>query len=155
MIQLARRIIWLALAVAASTLLFHATVRANAPAGRYTVSSGTVFDNKTKLTWQQTPASSAMTGPDAKTYCAGVSSTLGGSGWRLPTEKELLTLVDYSQAAAPLIDPSAFPGTPASFFWSSTPLAASPGRSLYVDFSTGLATYPFSASDTAEARCVH
>jgi hypothetical protein len=60
---------------------------ANAPAGRYTIAEGTVYDTKTMLTWQQTIPTRQYYWADAKTYCgsATVSSALGGSGWRLPT----------------------------------------------------------------------
>jgi hypothetical protein len=76
---------------------------ASAPAGRYVVTNGgtgngTVYDTKTKLTWQQTVSSTTYTWADAKTYCAGVGTSLGGTGWRLPTLKELQTIVDYSQS---------------------------------------------------------
>ena len=69
---------------------------AAAPAGHYVVSgAGTVLDTKSKLTWQQ--AGSLGTFAEAKAYCAQLGSTLGGAGWRLPTFKELLTLLDLSQ----------------------------------------------------------
>jgi hypothetical protein len=96
----------------------------SAPAGRYTTASGTVSDIKTKLTWQQMAPAAAFTLTDAKTYCeltAGMS--LAGTGWRLPTVKELLTILDYSHSSAPFIDRSAFPSTPSAPFLSSTPTA--------------------------------
>jgi hypothetical protein len=55
----------------------------------YTAAGGTVYDAKTKLTWQQTVSSSMYTWADAKTYCAGVGTSLGGTGWRLPREQEM------------------------------------------------------------------
>src|ERR1700690_1382575 len=73
---------------------------ATAPAGRYTYpATGTVYDTKTKLTWQQTAQSAPRpyAGAAAKTYCAGVGATLGGTGWRLPTVKELQTIVGESR----------------------------------------------------------
>ena len=60
---------------------------------RYTTAGGTVYDTKTKLTWQQAISSSTYTWADAQTYCAGVSMSLGGTGWRLPTLVELKTIV--------------------------------------------------------------
>lgn len=145
-----------ALACAALTLLLDADVRANAPAGRYTVSgagaAATVLDTKTKLTWQQTPASTPLAWADAKTYCAGVGSTLNGTGWRLPTVKELLTLVDYS-GTMPAIDATAFPDTPNTFFWSSTPLASSAVDAWDVVFGDG-STFTSDIATTNEVRCV-
>jgi Protein of unknown function (DUF1566) len=120
---------------------------ANAPAGQYVVTAGgtgngTVYDTKSKLTWQQTVSSTTYyTWADAKTYCAGVGASLGGTGWRLPTLKELQSLVDYSQSTAPMIDPNAFPSTPASSFWSASRLAGSPSNAWSVNFSGGGSGY--------------
>jgi len=99
------------------------TVEAGAPPGRYTTSNGTVTDTKTKLIWQQLPAPSTMTWDSARSYCAGVSATLGGSGWRLPTIKELQTLVDPSRSR-PAIDVTFFPDTALVGSWTSTRYAA-------------------------------
>jgi hypothetical protein len=103
---------------------------ASAPTGRYVITAGgtgngTVYDTRTKLTWQQTAPSTTYALADAKTYCAGMSTTLGGTGWRLPTIKEIVTIIDFSVGysnapGAPMIDPNAFPGTPPSEFWSSS-----------------------------------
>ena len=132
---------------------------ANAPAGRYLVtnggtSSGTVYDTKTKLTWQQTISSISYAWADAKTYCAGVGSSLGGTGWRLPTLKELQSLVDYSQTTPPMIDWTAFPGASSEFFWSASPLAGSSSYASWsVDFNFGL-TFYHDVSYNDSVRCV-
>jgi Protein of unknown function (DUF1566) len=121
----------------------------NAPAGRYTYpAAGTVYDTKTKLTWQQTLASE-YAWADAKTYCAGVGATLGGTGWRLPTMKELQTIIDEST----LIDLTAFPRSPASPVWSSSLLAGSPSTAWFVDFLNGT-TFGEDVSATLHVRCV-
>jgi hypothetical protein len=88
--------------------------------------AGTVLDTKTNLTWQQTAATAAMTEPDAEAYCSGLS--LSGGGWRLPTARELLTLVNYT-VSFPLLDQTAFPGSAAgadgaNVYWSSTSAGA-------------------------------
>jgi hypothetical protein len=118
-------------------------VRADAPPGRYTASGGTVVDNATQLTWQQLVATSGgddgagrSTWANANGYCA----SLGG-GYRLPTAKELLTIVDFSKAN-PAIDTSAsaFPDTPPEEFWTATPLAGSPPTSAwFISFVDGYA----------------
>jgi hypothetical protein len=127
---------------------------ANAPNGRYMTSGGTVLDTKTKLTWQQTAPTTTYTWANGKAYCASAAvSALGGSGWRLPTVKELLTLVDYSHASAPYIDENAFPGTPASGFWSSSPVAGSPSFAWIVNFINGN-TGSYTAVYTDSVRCV-
>jgi hypothetical protein len=135
------------------------SVDAAAPAGHYVVTpgsgtgNGTVYDSKSKLTWQQTVSSTLYTLADAKTYCAGVGASLGGTGWRVPTIKELLSIGDSSQAAAPMIDPNAFPSTPAANFWSSSPLAGSSSYAWYVNFSYP-APLAYGVSDTHYVRCV-
>ncbi len=111
---------------------------ANAPAGRYTTANGTVYDTKTKLTWQQAVPSTTYTWANAKAYCSGLS--LAGTGWRLPTVKELHTIVDESRPnpmTNPWIDPNAFPSTPSDYFWSSSPLAGSSPYAWVIDFSCG------------------
>jgi len=125
---------------------------AEPPPARYAISNGTVHDAKTGLTWQQVFALANYSQPDAQTYCTNLN--LGGFRWRLPTMKELLTLVDFSQSSSPTIDLTAFPGTPEDEFWTSTAYAGGAGRGLGVDFSYGLA-YTTSVSIPYNARCVH
>jgi hypothetical protein len=124
---------------------------ADAPPGRYTISAGTVIDTKTGLTWQQGVGPGANWA-NAKTYCAGLS--LAGTGWRLPTMKELLTILDVLRSGAPYIDQTAFPG-PAAAFWSSTPYAPSSGNAWIV-YTTALssANYFLSVSSSTTVRCV-
>jgi hypothetical protein len=137
---------------------------ANAPSGRYTVSGGTVYDTKTKLTWQQTSplAAYAISAGAAANYCAGLSSTLGGSGWRLPTVKELLSIIDYSQLTNGRLmlpgmatDPAfLYTGAPLPIVWSSTPSAQNPLTAAWtVDFSQG-ATLVNPDGNQNAVRCV-
>jgi hypothetical protein len=134
------------------------SVDAAAPAGHYVVTAGsgtgngTVYDSKSKVTWQQTVSSTAYTLADAKTYCAGVGASLGGTGWRVPTIKELLSIVDFSQTAGPMIDRNAFPSTPSNSFWSSSPLAGSSSLAWYVHF--GFGGTGNSVASTYSVRCV-
>ena len=137
-------------AVALVVVALTASADANAPAGRYTTTGGTVYDTKTKLTWQQAVAPGTYTWAGAKSYCAGLN--LGGTGWRLPTIKELQTIVDDSQTN-PSIDTTAFPSTPADWFWSSSPLAGSSSYAWSVHFYDGVASN-FGVSDTYYVRCV-
>ena len=133
-------------------VLSTASADASAPAGRYTAAGGTVYDTKTKLTWQQTAPSTDYTWTDAKTSCAGAGASLGGAGWRLPTIKELQTIVDDSRSN-PSIDPTAFPGVPGNPFWSSSPLAGSSSNAWFVSFYDGSASYG-GVSDMHNVRCV-
>lgn len=130
-------------------VLFDAPANANAPAGRYTVTADTVVDSRTELTWQRAtgPASSWE---DAGSYCEGLS--LNGTGWRLPTVKELLTLVDHSRTD-PAIDTTAFPDTESGWYWSSTPRASGSTEAWHVRFEWGDA-WPESRVSDGFVRCV-
>lgn len=140
--------------VAALALAFTAPAYANAPSGRYTASGGTVYDTKTKLTWQQTITPTAYSFTDATTYCASLGASLGGAGWRVPTIKELQTILDLSQAAGPFVDRTAFPSTPLHYFWSSTPQVGTSSGPWIVDFGLGNLTLP-GMSTANNVRCVH
>lgn len=154
-------------ALIAVVLLASATsLLADAPAGRYAVEGGVVLDTKTGLRWQQMVSSPATKWTGALRYCKALS--LGGftSGWRVPSMKELRTLVDESRYN-PAIDTTTFPGvasagspgSPATFFWSSTPVATFPIMAWYVDFYAGSAGHGVidtkdAAGNTNLVRCV-
>jgi Protein of unknown function (DUF1566) len=120
---------------------------------RYTVQGGVVFDNDTKLRWQQ-GFTSNLNASQAAGYCATLN--LGGGGFRLPTVFELQTIVDESRPK-PLIDDAAFPMTPSDIFWSSTPMVAQEGISnWYVNF--GITSYEIAGTkavtESHYVRCV-
>jgi hypothetical protein len=132
----------------ASALVVSAS-RADAPAGRFTVSAGTVYDTKTRLTWQQTLDVNSYTWAQAGTYCAG-----RGPGWRLPTIGELQTIVDESRAGN-VIDRTAFPNSPPTWTWSGTAAAGSPTSAWLVDFTNGTAFWRLdNKTTTNRVRCV-
>ena len=126
---------------------------AASPSGRYVTTTGgpvvTVYDTMTKLTWQQSFYSVANQAA-GKTYCAGIPTDQQMT-WRLPTTKELLTLVDFSSATAPMIDTSAFPQTPAFPFVTLT-VEGGAAPSHGVNFGTG--TIGNANSGTLYVRCV-
>jgi hypothetical protein len=97
-----------------------AHARADAPAQRYELrASGLVaYDVRTKLSWQRATAPSTYrTLADAKSYCSQLD--LNGSGFRVPTLRELATIVDTNRTY-PAIDPTAFPNTSNELYWSAT-----------------------------------
>lgn len=63
-------------------------------------------------------------GCDTEKFAAAVNAggLCGATGWRLPTRKELCSIVDSSRYN-PAIDTTYFPNTPSSVFWSSSPYA--------------------------------
>ena len=94
--------------------------------------NGTVTDNNTGLMWQQQDdgltynwyqASGTFDvtyNPASQNVCSAIS--LGEhSDWRLPSERELFTIVDYGiPDPGPTIDTTYFPNTKLHWYWSST-----------------------------------
>jgi hypothetical protein len=124
------------------------------PSSQYVIQAGgTVFDDRTGLTWQQSVPSQTYAWSDAQSYCNGNAAGLPGSGWRLPSMKELQTIVDDAQVN-PAIDPNAFPSTPFDVaYWTSTPEVGVPGYAWYVLFGAGLANHNLT-SVAYHVRCV-
>lgn len=119
-------------------------------AEQYSFTSHSVKDEKTGLTWQRYVDPDDYEWAEAKQYCMQLG--LDGGGWRLPTVKELLTLVDPTRAD-PAIDPKVFPLTPDRNFWSATQLAKATAVAWYVDFGYGHADYTSNIQEY-RVRCV-
>ena len=96
-----------------------------------------VRDNVTGLIWQMDTAPGTYTWQQAIDYCENL--TLGVySDWRLPTIKELSTIVDSSiPYPGPTINTAYFPNTQSSHYWSSTTYAVHPDVAFYVYFIHG------------------
>jgi hypothetical protein len=124
---------------------------ADAHPGRYVVKPGLVYDTKTKLTWQQDAAPSSYTWSDAKAFCTGV--TQNNLMWRLPSLKELETLVDESRVN-PAIDHTAFPNTQGKYFWTVSPVTNFTDNAWVVDFNRGGDLF-FDVATPNLVRCVH
>ncbi|MEI6805751.1 MAG: DUF1566 domain-containing protein [Myxococcaceae bacterium] len=124
-----------------------------------TAGSVQVKDQITGLIWQRTQApslynwSASAAAGSAQTYCQLL--TLGNVTWRLPTVKELTSLVDYG-IVNPSINTTIFPGTSNNGFWSSTALAASSINAWSVDFGYdgGMVTSGGNTSNSRYVRCV-
>lgn len=108
---------------------------------------GTATHKPTGLMWKrclegQTWSGSTCTGianvftwRDAKTI---VSTFANKNDWRLPTQQELLSLVDYTKpASTPTLNTGLFPNDPASGVWSGSPYAYDAGFAWFVHFSYG------------------
>lgn len=124
--------------------------RADVPSDRYTIDNGTVFDKKTLLTWQQTISPITYTWAAAQTHCTELN--LNGMVWRVPSVKELQTIVDEKEQN-PAIDPTAFPNTPVDFFWTSSRLAGSTSYAWPVVFHLGT-TDIVAVANMYRVRCV-
>ena len=79
---------------------------------------GTVSDTSTGLMWQKETPDDTITWEQALSYCENLELATY-TDWRLPTQKELRNLVDYSRYN-PAINTDFFPFTFSSFYWSST-----------------------------------
>ena len=121
------------------------------PVTRYDVIGGAARDVRTGVVWQVTPIPGAKLLTEAKLACQ--SLVLGGvGGWRLPTVRELASLVDESREAVPLL-PMLFQAGPSGRFWSSTPRAKPPAATYVVDFETANMVPEESISTPLSVRC--
>jgi hypothetical protein len=170
----ARRAAWRAGVV----VVVATAARADAPGDQYGLfDSNTVDfiqDNWTHLSWQRYPPAQLVTFDQAATYCENLALGKFQTGWRVPSYKELLTLVDESPHTEyelvggtyanlrKLIDIHPFPGTPVDHdHWSSSPVLPSlhPNQpdviyAYTVAFGTGEAGFQ-DVTSTQYVRCVH
>ncbi len=140
--------------------------RADAPPDQYAAfnqADTVIMDSKTLLNWQRT-VTKLSTFSEAVAACNALSLGVFPSGWRLPSYKELLTLVDESPhleypTGAPVqiaIDGNAFPETPINppQYWTSSADPNAPGSLLVVEFNGGTGVSLMGAGP-AWVRCVH
>ena len=101
-----------------------------------------VTDSKTGLTWQRCSAGQSF----AAGTCSGTANTYTHeealayaktqTGWRLPSVKELSSLVD-SSLIGPAISATVFPATPTYSAWASSPYASDAASAWVVNFADG------------------
>jgi hypothetical protein len=88
------------------------------PKSRFVVlDGGLVRDTLTGLVWQQQTSTTKLSLSDATEYCSTV-----GTGFRMPTLKELDSIVDLTVTSGAIINQAVFPNTPAEGFWTSSPV---------------------------------
>ncbi|MBH1988775.1 MAG: DUF1566 domain-containing protein [Myxococcaceae bacterium] len=102
-----------------------------------TGSSTQVVDTHTGLVWERNPASVPHNWTISKNYCA--SLELGGYYWRVPTIKELMTLINASSSGF-LFNDTVFPSTMYNGYWASQQLADA-GYSWVVSFADATVGY--------------
>ncbi len=128
--------------------------------------NSTVTHTPTNLMWKrcaegQTWTGSACSGTassytfDQANALTGTTIFAGQSDWRVPTEDELLSLVDYTIAyPGPAINNSVFPATPSSAFWSGSPSAKYSSGAWVVSFGDGSTSSSASRSGSYAVRLV-
>ncbi|WP_437819224.1 DUF1566 domain-containing protein [Sorangium sp. So ce1078] len=119
------------------------------PPDQYTVvSPGEVMDNYTGLVWQQGYSPATMTWDEAETYCATLG--LNDHAWRLPSIRELATLVDEAQVA-PSINRTMFPDTQYGarsndWYWGSHAAVRNAPAAWALNFDDGFTGFNAGAS---------
>ena len=96
-----------------------------------------IKDTRTNLMWEDTPhvKESKTTQPKAEKYCTNL--TLGSfTDWRLPTIKELLSIVDYKRVE-PALSPAFTYIEDESFYWTKTVVADESDAFWGVNFKRG------------------
>jgi hypothetical protein len=116
-----------------------------APPNQYTaISADEAQDNYTGLIWQRNGNASGLISWDqAVTYCS--TLTLGGNTWRLPSVRELATLVDEARVA-PAINRTMFPNTQYgarsnNWYWASHHSRGSTTYAWGLNFDDGFTGY--------------
>jgi len=115
-----------------------------------------VFDENLKLEWQQKIPEGEFDWQSAANYCG--QKYAGGYGWRLPTPKELLSIVDNGRYD-PAINTDYFPGTPDEWFWTSADFASTAdsdqNKAWFVRFDKGFLSHKSKTeSEKMHVRCV-
>lgn len=100
-------------------------------------------DNVTGLIWEvKTPgnANDSFNFADASDVHAdavNAAELCGFNDWRVPSRRELLSIVHFGAASSPRIDTTFFPNTVGSFYWSSDIFAPDPANAWFVLFNNG------------------
>ncbi len=111
-----------------------------------------VPDKKNAIYWQDNISSqkSSKDWDDAVLYCDELDLN-GMDHWRLPTFKELFSIVDYTRVH-PAINP-VFSFVNEGTYWTSTDFASNTSRAWTIDFRTGKTYYSYKTTNHA-VRCV-
>ena len=91
---------------------------------------------------------------DANSYCSTLG--IGGRAWRLPTARELKSLVDYGKSASPAINLTIFNNTyftQGTRYWTSNNLASNTTISWGIDYFDGILTFG-SKSNNSYVKCI-
>lgn len=126
-----------------STLAAQAACPSTPTASRFTATGAEVTDQKTGLVWArcsvgQTWSGGACTGTATlHTHEQALQIAQTTSGWRMPNVKELASIADKG-CESPVIDVAAFPNTPSTEYWTSSPRVRNTDYVWSVNFELGV-----------------
>ena len=112
--------------------------------------NGTVFDRSSGLMWQQAEGGEGNW-DEALTFCEDLDLA-HYTDWRLPTVKELRSLIDEGRSQ-PALDTGYFPEAAAAAYWSSTNYIPNAFSVWKVDFRDGIVNSDLRSS-LQRIRCV-
>jgi hypothetical protein len=138
-----------------STGVLARCVRGPAPSGSVQVGTDTAIDSMTELEWQRTELDdSDRDWESALDHCETLEHA-GKTDWRLPSIKELATIVDESAAESLVVSDATFGDSDAYRYWSSTPAVSFGNERLALTLETGFGSSPsIKMTELAAARCV-
>ncbi|MEZ4220601.1 MAG: DUF1566 domain-containing protein [Polyangiaceae bacterium] len=116
--------------------------------------AGAVKDKETGLLWEAAPKDADVTQPQAKTYCDQLING-GFNDWRLPTARELQTLIDPEKFNPALPTPE-FTTALNAWYWSSTLVVTTSNQFWAAAFNTGFSQPETSGNPyiNPRVRCV-
>ncbi|MFM2329209.1 MAG: hypothetical protein RLZZ494_1312 [Pseudomonadota bacterium] len=151
--------------VLAAMLLGGGAVQAQAPeqseASRfvYSASGDAVTDTKTGRTWRRCSAGQTWNGNSCIgsmalfTHDQAIAYAQTQAGWRLPTARELGSLVDRTRSK-PAINVTAFPNTSSTGYWTSSTLVGYPDYAWSVYFFVGYVNASARSTNRLHVRLV-
>lgn len=135
-------------------------ISSTTPSTRFAIQAQarTVRDDRTGLTWQRCPLGyvidhqgtdtilddacviddaylSSLAWQQALQDAVSFDQANGDEGWRVPNQKELLSIVEF-KCVAPAINGNLFPDTPPVLFWTSSAAHNTSGAKA-IDFGSG------------------
>jgi len=109
-----------------------------------------ILDRVTGLRWSASLPPDLYAWADAKTYCANNTAALPGTGWRLPTVRELRSIVTRKESNPLFV--TVWSGEASWLAWSATPSYGG-GSAWQVNAVTGVNT-PLTVSSGRKLLCV-
>ena len=112
----------------------------------------TISDEKTGLVWQKTSSTLGKSWEDAIQYCENLILA-NKLNWRLPNQKELQSIIDYTVAQPTFYSGFEGPYVGTDGYWSSTTVFDFPSAAWTTDFHMGNTTASMK-SNLNYVRCV-